>query len=101
MRANIVGSAMAELSVTTLAGLIGLVIGLLFGGITHRTNFCTMGAVADVVSFSDYGRARAWLLAIAVAIIGAQTVGVSRQQVGQWLFNRQCYERANHDLQPK
>ena len=65
---------MAEFSVTTLAGLIGLGIGLLFGGITQRTNFCTMGAVADVVSFSDYGRARAWLLAIAVAIIGAQSL---------------------------
>ena len=65
---------MEEVSVTTLAGIIGLVIGLLFGGITHRTNFCTMGAVADAVSFSDYGRARAWLLAIAVAIIGAQSL---------------------------
>lgn len=65
---------MEDLSVTTLAGIFGLVIGLLFGGITHRTNFCTMGAVADVVSFSDYGRARAWLLAIAVAIIGAQSL---------------------------
>ena len=65
---------MAELSITTMAGIVGLVIGLLFGAVTHRTNFCTMGAVADVVSFSDYGRARAWMLSIAVAIIGAQSL---------------------------
>ena len=63
---------MSELSITTLSGIAGLVIGILFGALTHRTNFCTMGAVADVVSFGDYRRARAWLLAIAVAIAGAQ-----------------------------
>ncbi len=65
---------MAEMSITTMAGFVGLAIGLLFGVVTHRTNFCTMGAVADVVSFSDYGRARAWLLAIAIAIVGAQSL---------------------------
>ncbi len=65
---------MDEMSITTLAGFTGLAIGLLFGAVTHRTNFCTMGAVADAVSFSDYGRARAWMLAIAVAIIGAQSL---------------------------
>ena len=65
---------MSELSITTLSGIAGLVIGIVFGALTHRTNFCTMGAVADVVSFGDYRRARAWLLAIAVAIAGAQTM---------------------------
>ena len=65
---------MSELSITTLSGIAGLIIGLLFGAITHRTNFCTMGAVADVVSFGDYKRARSWLLAIAIAIAGAQTM---------------------------
>lgn len=65
---------MEELSVTTVAGIAGLVIGLAFGALTHRTNFCTMGAVADAMSFGDYKRARAWLLSVAVAIIGAQAM---------------------------
>ncbi len=41
-----------------------------FGAIVQRTNFCTMGSVADVVSFGDWTRMRQWLLAIAVAIAG-------------------------------
>ena len=41
-----------------------------FGAITQRTNFCTMGSVADVVTFGDWTRMRQWLLAIAVAILG-------------------------------
>lgn len=65
---------MDEMSITTLAGLAGLVIGFAFGALTQTTNFCTMGAVADAVSFGDLKRARAWLLAVAVAIVGAQTL---------------------------
>ena len=63
---------MEDMEISTLMGISGLIIGLLFGALTHRTNFCTMGSIADVISFGDYKRARAWLLAIAVAIIGAQ-----------------------------
>ena len=62
---------MEDMEVTTLMGLAGLIIGFLFGVLTHRTNFCTMGSISDAMSFGDFGRARAWLLAIAVAIIGA------------------------------
>jgi len=50
----------------------GLVIGALFGAIVYRTNFCTMGSISDIVAFGDYRRFRAWLLAIATAIVGAQ-----------------------------
>ena len=50
----------------------GLIIGFLFGFIVQRTNFCTMGSISDIMSFGDYRRFRAWLLAAAVAIIGAQ-----------------------------
>lgn len=31
-----------------------------------------MGAISDILSFGDYRRMRAWLLAIAVALIGTQ-----------------------------
>ncbi len=50
----------------------GLIIGLAFGYIVFRTNFCTMGSISDIVSFGDYRRFRAWLLAGATAIVGAQ-----------------------------
>jgi len=46
------------------------IISVILGAIVNKTNFCTMGAVSDMVNMSDYGRFRAWLLAIAVATIG-------------------------------
>jgi uncharacterized membrane protein YedE/YeeE len=52
----------------------GLLIGFVFGFVVNRTNFCTMGSLSDILSFGDYGRFRAWLLAIAISIIGAQTL---------------------------
>lgn len=50
----------------------GLAIGFLFGVIVFKTNFCTMGAISDIASFGDYRRFRAWVLASATALIGAQ-----------------------------
>jgi uncharacterized membrane protein YedE/YeeE len=40
------------------------------GAVVNKTNFCTMGGVADWVSMGHTGRLRAWLLAIAVALGG-------------------------------
>jgi uncharacterized membrane protein YedE/YeeE len=40
------------------------------GFLSQRTHFCTMGAIADVVNMEDWTRARQWLLAIGVAMIG-------------------------------
>lgn len=45
-------------------------IAVILGGVTSRTNFCTMGAVSDWVNMGDTGRMRAWLFAIAIAILG-------------------------------
>ncbi|WP_198263671.1 YeeE/YedE family protein [sulfur-oxidizing endosymbiont of Gigantopelta aegis] len=52
--------------------LLWSVFGVAFfmGAIVNKTNFCTMGAVSDMVNMGDYSRFRAWLLAIAVAVIG-------------------------------
>ena len=44
--------------------------GLLLGVISQRTHFCTMGAISDVVNMGDWTRARQWLCAIGVAMIG-------------------------------
>lgn len=46
----------------------------LFGAIASRSGFCTMGAVADVVNMGHWGRARSWMLALAVAVLGANTL---------------------------
>ena len=45
-------------------------IAAIMGAIANKTNFCTMGAVSDWVNMGDTGRLRAWLLAIAVALLG-------------------------------
>ena len=46
------------------------IIAIVMGAVVNKTNFCTMGAVSDMVNMGDMGRMRAWLFAIAVAIIG-------------------------------
>ncbi|MBI2307301.1 MAG: YeeE/YedE family protein [Rhodocyclales bacterium] len=51
--------------------LLAFALGATFGALTQKTHFCTMGAVADVVNMEDWSRARMWLLAIAVAVIGS------------------------------
>lgn len=46
------------------------VIALVMGAVVNKTNFCTMGAVSDLVNMGDTGRLRAWLFAIAIALAG-------------------------------
>jgi uncharacterized membrane protein YedE/YeeE len=53
------------------------VIALVMGAVVNKTNFCTMGAVSDWVNMGDTGRMRAWLLAIAVALLGATVLEAS------------------------
>ena len=60
--------------VNHLAGLVtgsAFVLAAIFGAVATRVNFCTMGAISDVVNFGDSRRLRMWLLAVAVAIAGA------------------------------
>lgn len=45
-------------------------IALVMGAMVNKTNFCTMGAVSDWVNMGDTGRMRAWLFAIAIAVLG-------------------------------
>ena len=52
----------------------GFALAFLFGAIANKANFCTMGAVSDVVNMGHWGRMRMWRLAIAVAIIGASVL---------------------------
>ena len=41
-----------------------------FGAIAQRTQFCTMGAVTDILNIGDWTRMRMWVLAMGVAMIG-------------------------------
>jgi hypothetical protein len=45
-------------------------LAVLLGAVANKTNFCTMGAISDWVNMGDTGRLRAWLFAIAVAMLG-------------------------------
>ena len=65
---------MSELAATTIVGVGGFVVGLVFGAAAQRTNFCTMGGISDLVLMGDGRRLRAWVLATAVAIIGTQAL---------------------------
>jgi uncharacterized membrane protein YedE/YeeE len=55
----------------TLA-LGGLLIGIAFGAVVFATNICAMGSLSDIHNFGDWRRFRAWILAAATALVGAQ-----------------------------
>jgi uncharacterized membrane protein YedE/YeeE len=63
-----------SLPVNVLVSMLGLLAGIAFGATAQRTNFCTMGALSDIVNLQDYRRFRAWMLAIAVAMAGSQAL---------------------------
>ena len=46
------------------------VIAVIMGAVVNKTHFCTMGAVSDWVNIGDTGRMRAWVFAMAIALIG-------------------------------
>jgi len=52
-------------------------LAFVFGAVGNKTNFCTMGAVSDIVNIGDWNRMRMWLLAIAVATAGASALQLS------------------------
>jgi uncharacterized protein len=58
----------ADPSTLVIGGGFGLAFA--FGVAAQRSNFCTMGALSDVVNMAHWGRLRMWLLAVAVAIAG-------------------------------
>ena len=54
--------------------LLALLVGMVFGAVTSKTNFCTMGAVSDWVNIGSKDRLRAWFLAIGIAMLASQTM---------------------------
>ena len=57
--------------------LWGFGIAFVMGAVATKTNFCTMGAVSDLVNMGDTGRFRAWLFALTVAMIGVVALEAS------------------------
>ena len=53
---------------------LGFAVGVLFGAVANKTNFCTMGAVSDWVNIGSKDRLRAWFLAIGIAILATQAL---------------------------
>ena len=51
---------------------LGFVVGIVFGAVVNKTNFCTMGAVSDWINIGSKDRLRAWFLAIGIAILVSQ-----------------------------
>jgi hypothetical protein len=73
------------------------VLAFLFGWVANRTQFCTMGAVSDVVNMGDFSRLRMWLLAIAVAMIGTQALHATGQiDLGKAIYLRPSVTWASH-----
>lgn len=69
----------AASSATTVVVWGGFVLAFVFGWIANKSNFCTMGALSDIVNMGHWGRMRMWLLAMAVAMAGAAALSVAGQ----------------------
>ncbi len=52
------------------AALWAFLLSVVFGAVTQRSNYCTMGAISDLVNFGDWTRARMAIASVGVAIIG-------------------------------
>ena len=63
--------------VVILVIVSGFMLAFVFGVVAQKTDFCTMGAISDIVNMGDWSRMRMWLLAIAVAIAGANALDLA------------------------
>jgi len=59
-----------QLELYTQVLVWGFSLAIILGAVANKNNFCTMGAVSDWINIGDKNRLRAWILAMAVAILG-------------------------------
>jgi uncharacterized membrane protein YedE/YeeE len=64
----------APLPSPALIVALGFALGGIFGFVASKTNFCTMGAISDVVHMGEWTRMRTWIVAIALAVLGVMTL---------------------------
>jgi len=78
-----------QLNPATLVVWGGLGLGFVFGAVANKTNFCTMGAISDVVNMGHWGRIRMWLLAVVVTVIGTNLLHYTGQiDLGKTVYHR-------------
>ena len=63
-------------NLATSVAALGFALAFVFGVVANKAHFCTMGAISDVVHMGHWGRMRMWLLAIAVAMLGANVLSL-------------------------
>jgi len=61
-------------NIATTVAWLSFAVAFVLGAISARTQFCTLGAVSDIVNMNDWNRMRMWVLAMAVAVLGAQAM---------------------------
>ena len=66
-------------TVTSIVVWGGFILAFVFGAVANKTNFCAMGALSDIVNIGHWGRMRMWLLAMAVAMLGAGLLAYTGQ----------------------
>ena len=69
-------------SIPNLAVLVaaaGFALAFVFGFTAARANFCTMGALSDIVNMGSWSRMRTWMLAVAVAMLGTAWLALAGQ----------------------
>ena len=66
-------------NLATIVAWGGFALAFAFGAVANKTNFCAMGALSDIVNMGHWGRMRMWLLAIAVAMLGAGLLAYTGQ----------------------
>lgn len=57
-------------ALTSLVLWAGFGLSMIFGAIVQRSQFCSMGAVSDILNTGDWTRMRMWGMAMGVAMIG-------------------------------
>jgi uncharacterized protein len=85
---------MQEVNIAALQSTVvwsTLAITTVMGFFMARSNFCTMGAVADIFNMGDWTRMRMWMLSIAVAIFCTQAM----QFAGLVDLSKSIYTSAN------
>jgi len=61
-----------ELAIVHYVAAGAFVLATVFGFVANKTNFCTMGAVSDMLHMGSLGRLGAWFFAMGLAILGTQ-----------------------------
>jgi uncharacterized membrane protein YedE/YeeE len=69
----------AASNLATIVVWSGFALAFVFGAVANKTNYCTMGALSDIVNMGHWGRMRMWLLAMAVAVLGAGALAYTGQ----------------------